>query len=294
MTPAIVEVTTRRQLRDFIDFPEKLYADSPYWVPDLRGGEFKALGPDNPALEFSERILYLAYYGERIVGRIAGIVNYIANEKWDTRTVRFGWMDFIEDFSVAEALIDAVKNWGASLGMNRMSGPMGFNNLDKAGLLVDGFEYLSPFTCIYNYPYYRDYLERLGFVKEADWTQTVQQITGHFPERILKLTSFLEQRYGFHFYAPKTRKQMRTIGREMFHLYNEAFVNVHGATPLNEKQIDYSLSSYISIMNSKYTCFVMDRENKIAGFAISVPSLSMAIRKAKGRLFPFGFVHILR
>lgn len=289
----LIEVKSKSQLRKFIDFPEQLYANCPYWVPSLRGGEFDTLGKNNPALEFSELIMFLAYDKDKLVGRIAGIINHKANEKWREKTVRFGWIDFIDNYSVAKALLQEVQNWGKERGMTKMVGPVGFNNLDKSGLLIEGFEYLSPFTCIYNYPYYGEYLERFGFEKEADWTQTMMEIN-EVPQRLTRLSKTLEQRYGFHIYQPRNRKEMKVIGRKMFYLYNEAFTNIYGSTPLTEKQIDFSLASYMPIMNNKYISFVLDKNEEIAGFAVSVPSISKALQKVKGRLFPFGFIPILK
>lgn len=294
MNLRLEEVTVKKQLADFIDFPASLYASSPFWVPDLRGGEFSTLGSDNPAKEFCNTILYLAYYGDTIVGRIAGIINHKANKKWNVQAVRFGWFDFIEDFEVAKSLIEAVTLWGKSRGMTKIIGPLGFTNLDKAGFLVDGFDKLSPFTCIYNHPYYCDYLEKLGFSKEYDWTQEMMILPERCPERIGRLSRIIEQRYGFHIYKPTTKKDLKEAGRKMLYLYNEAFINVYGATALTAEQIEDALDSYTPILNSEYICFVMDKEDNLAGFSLSVPSLSQAIRKAGGRLFPFGFIHILK
>ena len=171
MIISIKEVHNRRDLRRFITFPEKLYKDNPNWVPALHSDEFDTLGKKNPALEFCERALYLAWRDGEIVGRVAAIINHNANQRWQEEVVRFGWIDFIDDIEVVRALIDAVTAWGLARGCVKVKGPLGFTDMDKEGLLVEGFDHLSPFTVIYNYPYYGERLEELGFVKDADWTQ---------------------------------------------------------------------------------------------------------------------------
>ena len=211
----IVRVEGRRMLKQFIRFPLELFKDCPQWVPAFESDEFKSLSDENPSLSFCERELYLARRNGRIVGRVAAIVNHKANEKWKEETVRFGWIDFIEDFDVAKALIDAVIAWGRTKGATKVKGPLGFTDMDREGLLVEGFEHDSPFTVIYNYPYYGEYLERMGFVKDVDWTQRIIDLPDTLPP-MFQYADLVEKRYGLHIYKANTLKQMARRGREMF------------------------------------------------------------------------------
>jgi len=298
MIPTLVEVKTKKQLRQFITFPEKLYRGCANWVPPLIGDEYDTLcgkSSKNAAMEFCERILFLAYDSKKkIVGRVAGIINRKANEEWNTKTVRFGWFDFVNDDDVARCLINAVKEWGADKGMTEIKGPLGFTDMDKEGMLVEGFENFSPFTCLYNYEYYPVILERLGFTKDADWIQQLVEIPAELPE-MLKYSSLVEERFGLHVVKlPTVRELGRRYGREIFHLVNESFAPLYEFSPLSDLQIDRYLQTYVPIMDLDFVCVIADREEKIAGFCFCVPSLSKAVKKSRGRLFPFGFARILR
>ena len=294
MPLSIKEVQTRRELRRFITFPEKLYKDCPNWVPALHSDEFDTLGDKNPALEFCERALYLAYRDDEIVGRVAAIINHNANRRWKEEVVRFGWIDFIDDAEVVRALIDAVIAWGKERGCVKIKGPLGFTDMDKEGLLVEGFEYLSPFTVIYNYPYYGERLEELGFVKDADWTQKIVDIpAGDVPQ--LQFASLVEERFGLRAVTDMSMKEMgRKYGIDLFHLINTSFAELYEYSPLSDKQIESYLKVYIPILNKDFVAVIVDADDHVAGFAFCVPTLSKAFRKAKGRLLPFGFIHILR
>lgn len=291
---SVKEVHSRRELRQFVIFPEKLYKDCPNWVHALHSDEFATLGGNNPALEFCDKVLYLALRGGEVVGRIAGIINHRANKRWDEAVVRFGWIDFIDDAEVVRALVRAVESWGKSHGCSKIKGPLGFSDLDKEGLMVEGFEFLAPFTVIYNYPYYGPRLEELGFVKDADWTQKIVDIpSGEVPQ--LQYASLVEQRFGLRAVRGMSMKQLaEKYGFELFHLINTAFADLYEYAPLSDRQIESYLKSYIPILNKDFVAVIVDAEDKVAGFAFCVPSLSKAIRKAEGRLFPFGFLHIFR
>ncbi|MBQ0005934.1 MAG: GNAT family N-acetyltransferase, partial [Alistipes sp.] len=298
MKPAIIEVSTAKQLSDFITFPEKLYKDCDNWVPALRGDEFDTLSGDcarNAAMEFCERILFLAYDdGHNIVGRIAGIINHKANKEWKTRVVRFGWMDFINDEEVAVALLGAVKKWGALKGMDTVKGPLGFTDIDREGMLVEGFENLSPFTCIYNYPYYPEILERIGFSKDADWVQMEVDIPSEVPQ-ILKYSTLVEERFGLHVAKASSMRELgKRYGRALFHLVNESFAPLYEFSPLSDTQIDRYLKTYIPILDLDFVCVIVDDDDRVVGFCFCVPSLAKAVKKSGGRLFPFGVLRILR
>lgn len=290
----LVEVRSRKQLRKFITFPEKLFKDCPNWVPPLIADEFDTLGGKNAAMDFCEHIMFLAYQGGEIVGRVAGIINYNANKEWNENTVRFGWIDFINDLDVVSLLIDAVARWGKSKGMTKIKGPLGFTDMDKEGLLVEGFEKLSPFTCIYNYPYYPELLEKLGFVKDADWTQQIVHIPDQVPA-ILNYADLVQEKFGLRVVRCKNVKELgRKYGRAIFHMINECFAPLYEFSKLTDKQIDRYLQTYVPIMDLDLVCVIVDQEDKIAGFCFCVPSLSKAVKQSRGRLFPFGIFRILK
>lgn len=294
MTLSIEEVHTRRELKQFITFPEKLYRNNPYWVHSLHSDETDTLGDKNPALEFCERALYLAWRDGEIVGRVAAIINHNANKRWNEEVVRFGWIDFIDDIEVVRALIDAVTSWGKARGCIKIKGPLGFSDLDKEGLLVEGFDHLSPFTVIYNYSYYGERLEELGFVKDADWTQKIVDIpTEDIPQ--MQFAPLVEKRFGLHAVTGMSMKEMgRKYGMDLFHLINTAFSELYEYSPLSDRQIETYLKVYLPILNKDFVAVIVDADEQVAGFAFCVPSLSKAFRKARGRLFPFGFIHILK
>ncbi|MBP5483855.1 MAG: N-acetyltransferase [Bacteroidales bacterium] len=288
----IVPVQGKRMLRQFINFPLDLYKKCDKWVPALEDDEYKSLGPDNPSLEFCERELYLAFSGKKVVGRVAAIINHNANKKWGEEVVRFGWIDFIEDFDVAKALIDKVIEWGKARGAQKIKGPLGFTDMDREGLLVEGFEKESPFTVIYNYPYYGEYLERMGFVKDTDWTQRIVEFSDQLPP-MMKYADLVEKRYGVHQYRASTLKQMARRGREMFHVLNDAFAGLYEYSKLSEDQIDGYVKQYVPVLNKDMVAFVVNDKDELVAFTVTMPHISSGVRRAKGRIFPFGWIHIL-
>ena len=288
----IVPVQGKRMLRQFINFPLDLYKDCDKWVPALEDDEYKSLGPDNPSLAFCEKELYLAFRGKKVVGRIAAIINHNANKKWNENTVRFGWYDVIDDFEVAKALVEKVIEWGKERGATRVKGPLGFTDMDREGLLVEGFENESPFTVIYNYPYYGEFLERMGFTKDADWTQRFVEFDDQLPP-MMQYADLVEKRYGVRLYQAKTLKQMARRGREMFHVLNDAFAGLYEYSKLSEEQIDGYVKQYVPVLNKDMVAFVVNEKDELVAFTVTMPHISSGVRKAKGRIFPFGWIHIL-
>ena len=288
----VVPVRGRIMLRQFIDFPIKLYKGCDKWVPSFEDDEYKSLGDKNPSLSFCDRELYLAMEDKRIVGRVAAIINHNADKKWNERTVRFGWIDFVEDFDVAKALIDKVIEWGRERGAEKIKGPLGFTDMDREGLLVEGFENESPFTVIYNYPYYGEYLERMGFTKDADWTQRYVELPDEIPP-MFQYANLVEKRYGIRIYTARTVAKMAKRGREMFHVLNDAFAPLYEYTKLSEEQIDGYVKQYVPVMNKDLVAFVVNDKDELVGFTVTMPHISAAVRKAKGRIFPFGWMHLL-
>ena len=288
----IVPVQGKRMLRQFIQFPLDLYKNCNNWVPAFEDDEYKSLGPDNPSLAFCEKELYLAFRGKEVVGRVAAIINRNANKKWNEEIVRFGWIDFVEDFEVAKALIDTVVAWGKERGATKIKGPLGFTDMDREGLLVEGFEKESPFTVIYNYSYYGEYLEKMGFTKDADWTQRVIEFSDTLPP-MMQYADLVEKRYGVHLYRAKTLKQMARRGREMFHVLNDAFAGLYEYSKLSEEQIDGYVKQYVPVLNKDMVAFVVNEKDELVAFTVTMPHISAGVRKAKGRILPFGWLHIL-
>lgn len=293
-TLKIIKVSDRRQLKAFITFPEKLYKDSENWVPALYADEFETLDKKkNAAFEFCDADYFLAYRGSEPVGRVAAIINRKANELWKQNAVRFGWLDFIEDEEVLRALIDEVAAWGKARGCTEMKGPWGFTDMDKEGLLVEGYEHLSPFTCLYNFPYYDELLKKIGFTKDVDWTQKICYIDKELPP-MFQFADMIEQRYGIHAVQAKSMKELADrYGMDLFHMYNETFAPLFQFTPLTDRQIKAYLASYIPILDKDFVCLIVDGDDRPVAFAICVPTISKAIKKSNGRLFPFGLFRIL-
>lgn len=293
MSVSIVKVSRRKDLRKFIDFPKNLYRDNPCWVPPLRADEFKTFNPRrNGAYEYCEAECFLAYRGKRIVGRVAAIINNRANGIWGEKTVRFGWFDLIDDQEVCDCLLNAVAQWGLERGCSTVKGPLGFTDMDKEGSLVEGYDVLCPFTCLYNYPYYDTRIKASGFAKDTDWTQKEFEVSNELPS-VFKFNRIVESRYGLH--VPRLRhlgKEWKYYGMEIFRMYNHAFAPLYEVSPLSERQMSDYINSYIPIVNPDYIILCLDRDGKPVGFIFCVPTLSKAIQKSGGRLFPSGIFRI--
>ena len=279
----------------WVNFPLDLYKNCEYYVPSLRGDEFDTFNPKkNDAYEYCEAECYLAYKDGKIAGRVAAIINHNANKKWGKKTVRFGWIDFIEDREVLKALIDAVEDFGRQRGCTEINGPLGFTDMDREGLLVEGYDVLSSFTCIYNYPYYDPMLAELGFTKDVDWTQRVVDLEPELP-KMFKLAPYIEERSNIHIAGGKSMKEIaRRYGMEIFHMYNESFAPLYGFAPLTDRQIKAYLATYVPILDPDFVAIAVNDQDKPIGFAFCVPTLATAVKKSKGRLLPFGIFRILR
>ncbi len=296
MKPILKVVEGKCDLTKFIHFPEKLYKNDKWWVPALISDEYNTLqASKNPAFDYCEAKLWLALDEKgNVVGRVAGIINHEANKCWNEQTARFGWIDFIEDQEVLDTMLAEVEKWAVDKGMVKLKGPLGFTDLDKEGLLVEGFEQLSPFTCIYNFPYYGPMLEKAGFTKDADWTQRIVTVPDEFP-RMMKLADAIAERAGVHVVQIKNKKELRKEADYLFRkVYNETFAPLYEFAPVNDRQIDQYINSYITILDKDFISIIHDKDERIVAFAITVPSLSKAVQKAKGRLFPFGIFPILK
>lgn len=293
----IKKVETKKELKQFIRFNYELYKDNQYSVPDLYEDMLNTFTEKNAALEFCDAVYFLAYKDGKIVGRVAGIINNKANKTWNLKNVRFGWIDFIDDNEVSKALIEAVEEWGREKGMDTIQGPLGFTDMDAEGMLIEGFEELSTMATIYNYPYYPEHIEALGFEKDADWIEllmTVPKETG-LPERLKKIAEIVMKKYDLRIKKYSSTKEIsKEYGHELFSVINEAFKPLFGYSELSEKQIEQYIKMYLSVVDPKLVSLVTEADGRLVAVGISMPSLSKALQKAKGKLFPFGWFHLLK
>jgi hypothetical protein len=297
MSIAISLVQSPGELKKFILFPHEIFRGNPNWVPPLIMDERDTLTKGkNPAFEDAEARLFLARRDGKIVGRIAGILSHAANRKYGTKNMRFGWFDVIDDYDVTCALMGAVEEWARAEGMVTLTGPHGFTDLDPEGLLVEGFNELATMSVVYNHPYYISHVERYGFTKDVDYVEFQAQAPAGtvLPEKMVKMAEWAAKRNNFrlvHYTDVKTLRKER--GQELFELLDEAFEELYGTIPLTQKQKDYYIGKYLPFANPEFIKIAVNEKNEMVGFIIAIPSLSKALQKARGRLFPFGFIHVL-
>jgi len=296
MAVKIVEVTNKSSLKKFVAFNIQLYAGNPYHVPGLMEDELMTLRRDkNPAFEFCESIYFLAYKEDKIVGRIAGMINHRANETWKQQYARFGFIDFIDDEEVSSALFDAVEKWAIGKGMNGIQGPLGFTDLDHEGLLVWGFDQLGTMATQYSYPYYQAHIEKLGYVKDQDWNEFQVRIPKEIPERHRRISEIVMKKYGLKIMKFKRTKDIWPYANKIFELWNEAYRPLYGYSELSEKQISYYVKMYIPMLRlDLITVVIRESDEKVVGIGITLPSLSKALQKAKGSLLPIGWIYLLK
>ncbi len=291
----IKEANTKKLIADYVKFPFSLYKNHPYWVPPLIKEEIESFDKSkNPAFDSAEATLYLAYKGGEIVGRIAAIINWDEVNKQGKRKVRFGWWDVIDDIEVTKALLEKVYEIGFKNNLEYVEGPMGFSNLDKVGVLTEGFDEIGSMITWYNYPYYSKHLEQLGYVKEKEYVENKFPFENVKPEFFFKIQELIKKRYQL---TPlnftKTEAIMPYVDK-MFDLFNKSYANLSSFVAITESQKEYFKKKYISFINPEYIKFVMDKENNMVAFSIVMPSFSEALQKTKGKLFPFGFYHLLK
>ncbi len=297
MSVEIKKVTTKSELKRFIRFNYEFYKDNPYSVPDLYDDMLNTFSPKkNAAFEFCEADYFLALRDGKIVGRVAAIINRRANETWNRKTVRFGWIDFIDDMEVSTALIDTVKQWGKERGMTEIEGPLGFTDMDAEGMLVEGFDQLSTMATIYNYPYYPQHMGRLGLSKSADWVEMKIYVPDAIPEKHRRISDIIAKRYNLHIRKLKSKKEVRQSGvaHDIFRLINDAYTPLFGYSRMTERQIDQYVKMYVPVLDLRMVSIVENEQNEIVAVGISMASLSRALQKAKGRLLPFGWYHLLK
>lgn len=288
---------TKKELLKFIHFPiDVLYNDSTCYVPDLVSDMLSTFLPsENPAYDFCESAFFMAYRDGKPVGRIAGIINSLVNQREQKQEGRFGFVDFIDDEEVVDALMRAVEQWAKEKGMTCLTGPLGFTDMDPEGCLIEGFDQLGTQATIYNYPYYPKHFERLGFVKDVDWVEFKVIVPEQIPEKMVKIGNIVQHRFNLHLVKMNSTKELvKKYGNEIFALINESYDSLFGYSPLSEKQVKHYINVYLPFLPLDHISLVADANDKLVGVGISVPSLSRALIKSRGRMLPFGWYHMLK
>lgn len=296
MAVTIKRVSNKKELKKFIRFNYELYKNNPYSIPDLYDDMLNTFSKEkNAAFEFCEAEYFLAYREDKIVGRVAAIINSKANEVWDRKHVRFGWIDFIDDEEVSSTLIKTVEEWGKERGMTQIQGPLGFTDFDAEGMLIEGFDQLSTMATIYNYPYYPTHMEKLGFEKDADWVEFKIYIPDGIPDKHQRISNLVKTKYNLQIKKYTSSKAIAAdYGQKIFKLMNEAYQPLYGFYPLSEKQIEQYIKMYLPILDLRMVTLITTAEDELVGVGISMPSLSEALQKAKGKMLPFGWYYLLK
>ena len=295
MDVCIKEVHTKKALKVFVDFPHSLYAGNAYWVPTLRSDEMNTLDREkNPAFAYCEARCWLAYEGKQVVGRIAGIINRRHKEKWGQPYMRFGWFDVVGDPAVTLALLEKVEGWARDEGLTAVHGPMGFTNMDHAGMLVEGFEELATQAAGYNYAYYGDHLTRAGYVKDVDYLEYEILMPDAVDRKIAKLAELVLKRSNLRLLEVKDKKELLPYAHELFEMLGAEYKHLYGVVPLSEEQVNAYINQYFGFISPEFVPVIVDAGGRMVAFGVTMPSLSKALQRSKGRLFPFGAFHLMR
>lgn len=290
----VKQVLNSSDLELFIKFPMELYKGNPYYVPPLINEEKSIwMKEENPALQYSEAAQFLAYKGENIVGRIAVMINHKEEKELGIRKVRFGWLDFIDDIEVSKSLINTAIEYANSKGISKIEGPMGFTNLDKAGMLTKGFDKLATMIGIYNFDYYPKHMEQLGLVKEKEWVEFEINFPDTLPDKVEKFSRLIAEKYELELVKFKAKKDILPLVDSMFKLLDDTYKNLSTYTPITEEQIKHYKEKYFKFIDKDYIVCIKNKSGSLISFAITMPSYSKALQKAKGKLFPFGWWHLL-
>ena len=292
----IVKVETKGQLKRFVRFGNELYKGNPYYVPDLYSDEMATLRKDrNAAFEFCEADYFLAYKDGKLVGRIAAILNKRANEKWGIKAARFGWVDFIDDAEVVDALFSTVENWARERGLTEVQGPLGFTDLDREGMLIEGYDRVGTMATIYNHPYYPVHMERMGYVKDVDWVEYLLKVPDKKWEKAERVAAIVTRKFGLRVVRCKSRSELaKRFGKSLFTLVNECYSELYGYSPLSEKQIEQYIKMYLPVVDLRLISLVVDKDDNLVAMGVSIYSLAAALQKAKGKMLPLGWWHLLK
>ena len=286
----------KSELRKYVQFGIDLYHGNPYYVPPLVFDDINTLTPEkNPAFEFCRAQSFMAYRDNVAVGTITAIINNAANAKTGKKIVRFGFMDFIDDKDVVNALFKAVEVWGRHNGMDTMVGPMGFTDMDPEGMLIEGFEEMGTMATIYNYPYYQRHMKRMGFVKEADWVEYRITVPDKVPDKYMRIADIVKRKFNLRVLEYTSRKRLKDeYGQAIFQLINNAYKDLYGFVELTPRQIDHYIAMYLDMLRLQDVALIVDAEGTLVGVGISMPSLSEALRRCEGKLFPTGWYYVLK
>lgn len=297
----IKKVSNRREMKAFVRFNYELYKDCPYAVPDLLENTLDTFNPrKNAAFDFCEADCFLALREGKIVGRIAAIINHKANRTWGTNNARFGWIDFVDDEEVSRALLEAAEKWGRDHGCDKLTGPLGFTDMDPEGMLTGGYDQLSTMSTTYNYPYYPKHMERLGYAKEVDWVErkilTPEKDHPAHMDKYFRVAEMSAKRYNLHIRKFKNAREIRQGGwaQKIFDVVNKAYAPLYGYSEMTPKQIEQYVREYMPFLDMRLVTTVEDADGRIVAMGVGMPSLSRAIQKAHARLFPFGWIHLAK
>lgn len=291
----IKDVISKKDIKAFVNFKYDLYKNNQYFVPPLKFDEKDILNKSkNPAFDYCEAKYWLAYKNNKVVGRIAAIYNKAYIEKWGNKYLRFGWIDFEDDINITKKLLEQVENWAKQLGLTAVHGPLGFTDLDHQGMLIEGFDKLGTLATIYNFPYYKIHLEKLGYTKDVDWIEYRINLPNFIDEKLLKISEIVKRRYKLKILKTTSSKQILPYAKQIFDLINDEYKDLYGVVPLTDKQISKYTKQYFGFVRHEFLPLVLDDNNKLISFGITLPSLSTALQKGGGSLFPFGFIHLLK
>jgi hypothetical protein len=284
-----------RSLRQFVEFPFQLYKNNPFWIPPLKAAETAWLSPSkNPAFKHASVKKFTAWKGNKMVGRIAGIINDLETEHLAEKHARFGWFDFVDDPEVSKALVQAVEDWAKSQGAVKLKGPYGFNSLDKNGMLVEGFCEMGAMTTLYNFDYYPKHILALGYEKELEWLEMQAVLPKAMPEKITAFSSKILERFHLKVKQPKNKVELIFLGELLFNMLQETYQHLPGFVPISPEQQTFYIKNYIGLLPVKFVCVVEHETEGPVGFGLTMPNMSKAMRKANGSIWPFGFAHLLK
>ncbi|HEX2363431.1 MAG TPA: hypothetical protein VHJ00_00165 [Bradyrhizobium sp.] len=290
-------ISGKKEMKQFVKFRIDLYRDSAYAIPPLYMDELTTLDPGkNPAFEFCEAQCFMAFDGDKPVGRICAMVNHRANEVWQTRSGRFGFVDFIDDETVSSALFATAEEWVKAKGMHAIHGPLGFTDIDQEGMLIQGYDQLGTMATIYNYPYYPVHVEKLGYIGDADWVEYRITFANALPEKLRRVAEHVMKKHKLRIlkYTSASKFLKDGYGQKLFELLNSTYSHLYGFTPFTQAQIDYYLKLYMPMLKLEFLWLVVDDSSELIAIGVAMPSLSRALQKAQGRLFPFGFLHLIK
>jgi len=294
MKVIIKEVSTQRELKQFVKFPNKLYSGNKFYVPPLISSELQTLSKkNNSAFEFCEAKYWLAYINNKIVGRVACIINHKYNEKVGESYIRFGWLDFIEDENVLRKLMEIVEFWAVQNNTKNIHGPLGFSDFDASGILVEGFDELPTSCGKYNFPYYSELIEKIGYKKDIDWVEYNIKVPKSVPEKYAKTAMFVKERHKLHSAHLRKKKDLLKYSDEVFQLLNQEYNSLYAFSELTKAQCEDLKKQFIPLLRLKYISIILNSDDKVIGFGICMPSISKALQKSKGSLYPFGILRIL-